>query len=435
MDKEYGFHGYDKHLTYLLQRIDPVKFGFTNRQHVRGIRVTPLDLTQFNRDTLCRYYVDLVNEGWSKARILSLLDQTGRVLEWLGKDYSLVTEDDIKALVVRIRGTELSEYTKADYLVKLKRFDKWFNGGEEYSPLTKKIKTTVKTKDIKLPSQLLNPDEAKQLIDAASTLRDRALVHLLWETGARIGEVANLKLKDLEFNQGECHINLMGKTGSRRVLVLESVRDLQNYVKIRAPKSNEDFIFVMEGVRNKGKQVTYGCVVQILRDATLKAKLTKKVHAHLFRHSRATYLASKGLSEAQLCTIFGWIMGSKQVRTYIHLSGAQVEEAYKRLYGLTKPEESKEQIIKCQICGEANPATNDSCQNCYNPLTIMGALKIKKEKELIQQDRDTLQKIYAEAFKIASTKKISLEEAQVLAAQSVAQQEVKKNTIPVSASI
>ena len=420
MEKEYGFHGYDRRLTYLLQRIDPKKFGYTERQPIKNIRVTPLNLTQKNRETLAKYYVDLVNEGWTKPRIISLLDQTGRVLEWLGKDYSTINEEDIKNLVMRIRNTDLSEYTKADYLVKLKRFDKWMNGGEEYSTLTKKIKTTVKTKDLKLPTQLINPEEAKQLIDATTTARDRAIIHLLWETGARVGEIGNLKMKDLEFNKGECRINLMGKTGSRRVLLLESVRDLQNHIKIRNPKNSDDFVFILEGTRNKGKQVTYNSIQQIIGNTMRKTKINKKIHAHLFRHSRATYLASQGLSEAQLCIIFGWIIGSKQTRTYIHLSGAQVEAAYKGLYGLQKPEEHKQDLIKCTICNEMNNAQNNVCQQCYNPLTIQGALKIKQEKEVIQFDRDISQKVFAEAFRLMTQNKSTPEEAQAEAVKAVA---------------
>ncbi|MDD2531782.1 MAG: hypothetical protein PHO61_03795, partial [Candidatus ainarchaeum sp.] len=73
MDKEYGFHGYDRRLTYLLQRINPEKFGFVKRQPMKNVRVTPLILTSNNRETLSKYYIDLVNEGWTKPRIISLL--------------------------------------------------------------------------------------------------------------------------------------------------------------------------------------------------------------------------------------------------------------------------------------------------------------------------------------------------------------------------
>jgi site-specific recombinase XerD len=195
MENEFGFHGYDRRLTYMLQRVNPEKFGVVDRKAVNTVRVTSLDLTLANRESLSKYYVNLVNEGLTKPRIISLLDQNGRLLEWLGKDYSEVNEEDIKKLIMRVRTADLSEYTKSDYLVKLKRFDKWFNGGEEYSALTRRIKTTIKTKDLKLPSQMLTPEEAKELVEQTTTTRNRALLHLLWETGARVGELALPKKK------------------------------------------------------------------------------------------------------------------------------------------------------------------------------------------------------------------------------------------------
>jgi site-specific recombinase XerD len=425
MEIEYGFHGYEKRLGYLLQRINPEKHGFDVRQKIWHVRAEPFNLTQNNRLLLERYYFDLVNEGLTKPRILSLLDQTGRILEWLNKDYAEVTEEDVKAIIARVRNAKISEYTKADYLTKLKRFDKWINNGE-YSALTKKIKTTVKMKDMKLPSDLINPEEAEALIGACDTGRDRALVHLLWESGARVGEAAYLKIKDLEFRKGECRAMLTGKTGSRRVLLLECVRDLQNHMKLRNAKNPEDYLFILEGNRNKGKQITYGCVARMMDDIARKTGMKKRLHPHLFRHSRATYLASKGMSEAQLCMIFGWIIGSKQVRTYIHLSGAQVEEAYKKIYGMQKQEETQPQLIKCQVCGEFNPSKNDSCQNCYNPLTIQGALKIKQENTLLQHDRDISQRVFAEAFKLMSERKMGIEEAQKEAVKTIAIQQLQQ---------
>ncbi len=215
----------------------------------------------------------------------------------------------------------------------------------------------------------------------------------------------------------------MGKTGSRRVLILESVRDLQNYLKTRNAKSPYEYVFLNEGVRNKGKQITYGCIAQLIGRSMQRTTIKKNVHAHLFRHSRATYLASKGLNEAQLCMIFGWIIGSKQTRTYIHLSGAQVESAYKGLYGIQKPEEHKQDLIKCQVCNEMNPATNGSYQNCYNPLTIQGALKIKQEKDLIQFDRDISQKVFAQTFKLIAEQKLTPEQAQQEAIRIIAKQQ------------
>jgi site-specific recombinase XerD len=323
---------------------------------------------------------------------------------------------------------EIGAVTKSDYLKKLKMLDKWLNGGDEPSDRTRKVKTGIGKKHYKLPSQLITPDEAKKLTESTDNPRDRALIHLLWESGCRVGEAINAKIGNIQFDKGEARINLHGKVGARQVLLLESVRDIKDYLKDRTLSSSDEPLFVTYGSKSKGEPLHHACINRAIARAAERANVKKHVYAYLFRHSRASYLASKGLSEAQLCNIFGWEVGSRQVRTYVHLSGAQVETAYKQLYGIKKLEAPEQQLIQCQICGESNPATNESCQHCYNPLTIQGALKIKQEKDVIQYDRDISQKVFAEAFKLMAQGKLTPEQAQAEAIKIIATKEAGSNT-------
>jgi len=417
-----NFHRYAPRLEYMLKRINPKKYGFDYDLCSRGKKTLPWKLTEENRMLLEKYYVDKINEGVTKPRILSLLEQTARILEWLEKDWSKATIEDIKKVVLKIRDNPHTEKTKSDYLSKIKQFDKWLNENKECTEKTRWIKTIIRLKHYKLPTDLITPQEAQTLIQSASTLRDRAIISILWETGARIGEIANLKTQDIQFDKGQATINLFGKTGARRVMILESVRDLKNYLEIRNKNTNHNFVFCLEGTRNKNAPMTHASIMKLLKQATTKAQLNKKIHPHLFRHSRASYLASRGLSEAQLCFIFGWALGSKQVRTYIHLSQQQVQNALlEKVYGIKKQENHTQEIIQCPTCGESNNSTNTTCKNCYNPLTIQGALKIKQEKELIQFDRDISQKVFAEALKLMTEQKITPEQAQTQAITTMAQ--------------
>lgn len=418
-----NFHRYTPRLEYMLKRINPKKYGFDYNLCSRGKKTLPWKLTEENRMLLEKYYIDKINEGVTKPRILSLLEQTARILEWLEKDWSKTTIDDIKKVVLKIRDNPHTEKTKSDYLSKIKQFDKWLNENKECTEKTKWIKTIIRLKHYKLPTDLITPQEAQKLIQSASTLRDKAIINLLWETGARIGEIANLKTQDIQFDKGQATINLFGKTGARRVMILESVRDLKNYLTIRTKEAKHDFVFCLEGTRNKNAPMTHASIMKLLKQATKKSQLNKKIHPHLFRHSRASFLASKGLSEAQLCFIFGWALGSKQVRTYIHLSQQQVQNALlEKVYGIKKEENHTQEITTCPTCGETNPSTNNICQQCYNPLTIQGALKIKQENELIKFDRDISQKVFAEAFKLMTQQQLTPEQAQTQAIQLVAQQ-------------
>ena len=82
-----NFHRYAPRLEYMLKRINPVKYGFDPAKDLTGKKSKPWNLTPRNRELLESYYVDKVNDGITKPRILSLLEQTSRILEWLGKDW------------------------------------------------------------------------------------------------------------------------------------------------------------------------------------------------------------------------------------------------------------------------------------------------------------------------------------------------------------
>ena len=417
---------YERRLSLALQRVDPVQFVFDDRHFVKNSRDSPFNLTPRNREIIVANYKRLSNIGIALARITNLMSVYGRLLELLGKDFDTASKKDIEDLVSKINQKDISPVTRQDYLKKLKQLDKWLNGGEECSEKTKWIKTGLGKKHLKLPSQLVTPKEVKELLSATENVRDRALIHLLWESGARIGEVINMKMNSVEFDNGEARIRLHGKVGERQVLLLESVRDLKEYIKTRQQSEQDDPLFVLFGNRGKGEPMTHQSVNEMLKDLKKRTQIVKHIHAYLFRHSRASYLASQGLNEAQLCMIFGWTIGSKQPATYIHLSGAQVEQAYKQLYGMEKTKSEENHVNKCQVCGEINQAKTDVCQNCFNPLTVMGALKMKQENTLLQQDRDISQKVFAEAFKLMSQQKITPEEAQKEAIKIIAQQRVQE---------
>jgi len=74
------------------------------------------------------------------------------------------------------------------------------------------------------------------MIEACDNPRDRALVHVLYESGARSGELLNMKIGDVEFDQYGAVIRVCGKTGPRRLRLIESVPDLQLWLSMH-PKT------------------------------------------------------------------------------------------------------------------------------------------------------------------------------------------------------
>ncbi len=93
------------------------------------------------------------------------------------------------------------------------------------------IKTTLKAKDELLPEELLTEEEVMKLVEAYNSPRDKAFVISLYESGARIGELVSLRIRDVSFEESYTRLMLNGKTGSRRIIVVASTPYLQTWIQ------------------------------------------------------------------------------------------------------------------------------------------------------------------------------------------------------------
>ena len=180
------------------------------------------------------------------------------------------------------------------------------------------ISTSMKRSEKKLPKELLTIDDVKEMAENTENLRDRCFILLLYETGARIGEIRNIKLKDIENDKYGSRITLFGKTGARKIRVIAAAPSISNWLS-QHPNRNDKNSLLFCGIGNykKGGVLGYNTFNKMLKVTAKKTGIDKPVHPHHFRHSRATELAKK-LTEAQLCQYMGWVQGSREASTYGH---------------------------------------------------------------------------------------------------------------------
>jgi integrase/recombinase XerD len=171
----------------------------------------------------------------------------------------------------------------------------------------------------KLPEELLSASDVSELYDAARCTHDRAFLYCLWESGARIGELLSMQRKHITFDSQGAILIVDGKTGMRRVRLMESAAVLDEWISSR---SCGPYVPVFSN--------TYRAYAKRLKTLSRRAGIGKRVYPHLFRHSRATFLAGY-LTEAQLCAYMGWTISSGMPRIYVHLNGHDLDEALARV--------------------------------------------------------------------------------------------------------
>ena len=261
-----------------------------------------------------------------------------------------------------MNNADYTEWTKRDFKIIIKRFMKYVREQEgqtfdkhQYPVEVKWISTTMKNNRQKLPNELLTIEDVKKLADATNNLRDRAFVLMLYESGARIGELINLTLKDVEPDKYGTKVALFSKTGARKIRVIASAPAINMWIERTHPDRDNKNSMLFCGLwsKKKGKDIEYATFRCMLQDLAEKAKIMKPVNPHHFRHSRATELA-KIFTEAQLCQYMGWIPASREAATYVHLSGRDMDKAVLKLNGLVDEEDtenSKFKAITCPRCG------------------------------------------------------------------------------------
>jgi site-specific recombinase XerD len=352
-------------------------------------KINGMNILDINKKHIIAFIEDQAAIGNSKARQIKYLSILGQIAKDVKYDFKKAIKEDIKKLCSKINNSNMSDWTKHDYLLTIKVFYKFLRDTEDYPSEVKWIKPKKARNHKKLPRDLITIEDAKKLANHTSNLRDRCFVLMLYETGARISELLELKIKDVEFDEFGAKITLPdnGKTGARKIRVIASSPAISNWL-LEHPRKNDKNAPLLCGLWsiNRGKSLDYRRPYEILKELGEKAGVDKPLNPHHFRHSRATELAKK-LTEAQLCEYMGWVIGSREAATYVHLSGRDMDKAILELHGLV--EEDKEKIrllpIVCPRCNIKNDPAAKFCSGCSLGLDEKSVMEYDKQKEIAEK--------------------------------------------------
>lgn len=125
--------------------------------------------------------------------------------------------------------------------------------------------------------------------------RNKAILETMYSCGLRVSEVVNLKISSLYLDVG--FIRVIGKGDKERLVPIgrDAIKYIQIYkdrIRVHQPIQTgfEDFLFL----NRRGKNLSRVMIFYIIKDAALKAGITKNISPHTFRHSFATHLVEGG---------------------------------------------------------------------------------------------------------------------------------------------
>lgn len=267
-------------------------------------------ISQTDKDMITSFRDQCFIDGLGEARISKYLLSIKVLADLIPAGLCDAPRPKIVSLLAGIERSEWSKWTKHDYKIALKKY-LVFCGRED---LVKIIKIRP-VHNRKLPEELINTTDILNMLDARGSLQDHALSFVLWESGARIGELLGLRRRHVSFDQLGAVLMVDGKTGMRPIRIIESAPILDEWISEQSLLPG-DRIF----------DLSYSAAAKRIKVLAKRAGIDKRIYPHLFRHSRATYLAGH-LTEAQLCSFMGWEIGSPMARVYVHLAGWELDKA------------------------------------------------------------------------------------------------------------
>jgi integrase/recombinase XerD len=257
-----------------------------------------------------RTYLDhlLVERGLADNTLKSYRRDLRRYVGWLAgqgiEDLADVREDSVSAFLVALREGDadhppLGASSAGRTVVAVRGFHR-FMVREGLTGLDPSAAVRPPAPAKRLPKALPLADierilEAAGAPGTALSLRDRALLEVLYGTGARISEAVGLDLDDLDPEQGT--VLLRGKGGKQRMVPVGSyARAALDAYLVRGRGQLADGGVGVPAVflNARGGRLSRQSAWTVLRSAALRAGLTAEVSPHTLRHSFATHLLDGG---------------------------------------------------------------------------------------------------------------------------------------------
>lgn len=268
------------------------------------------------------------------------VEQIQKFIQWLSsKRYSPSTiktySEALKSFLVFYREKAVAEITNEDVVTYNNDHILKNNLSESYqNQIVNAIKlffTTIRETKIEIAKihrpkrakvlpNVLSKEEVKLILNAHSNIKHKTMLSLIYSCGLRRSELIHLKITDIDSNRNIVIIRQSkGKKDRIAPLSTKILEMLRQYYSIYKPK-----IWLFEG-QNGIEQYSDHSLQSVLKQALVKAKISKPVTLHWLRHSYATHLLESGTDLRYIQELLGH-NSSKTTEIYTHVSTKSIQQ-------------------------------------------------------------------------------------------------------------
>jgi len=261
---------------------------------------------------------DMNMRNFSKYTYDSYLGKTRDMMRYYGeKRLEEVTTEELREFLLKYLKDErklsdrsINYYNSVIRFIYEVTLDKLIN--KKQLPMRKQKKTVYR---------VLTKEELSTFFNVCDNFKYRTIFMLVYGSGLRIGEVANLRVEDIDSKNMRIFVRA-GKGNKERYTILpkQSLDMLREYWRKYRQHKRRGRIFLSES----GKAITVGVIREHFRKYRRKAKINEKATVHTLRHNFATDLIERGATLIQVKEL----MGHSNIRStmeYVHVANVKLD--------------------------------------------------------------------------------------------------------------
>lgn len=271
-----------------------------------------------NNELINKLKKDMQIRNFSHYTYDSYLGKTKDIMKYFGeKKLEEVTTEELREFLLKYLKDErklgdrsINYYNSVIRFIYEVTLDKVLN--KKQIPMRKGKKKVYK---------VLTKEELSTFFNCVDNFKFKTIFMLAYGSGLRIGEIANLRVEDIDSKNMRVFVR-EGKGNKERYTILskQSLQMLRMYWKRYRQNKRRGRIFLSES----GQAITVGVIRKHFRKYRKKAKINEKATVHTLRHNFATNLIENGATLIQVKEL----MGHSNIRStmeYVHVANIDID--------------------------------------------------------------------------------------------------------------
>ena len=259
-----------------------------------------LPKNEISNEEYLRLFIDAKKIEGCSERTLDYYQVTiEQLLMYVKTPIRKITTEELRQYLVEYQNkNHCSNVTVDNIRRNISSFFSWLE--EEDFILKSPMRRIHKIKTKTVVKEIISDESIEKMRDGCHSLRDLAIIDLLYSTGIRVGELVNLDINNVNLEQRECIVFGKGDKERRVYFDARTKLHLQNYLDSRCDSNKALFV----SLNYPYDRLQISGVESRLRELGRKLNIDR-IHPHKFRRTMATRAIDKGMPIEQVQKLLG----------------------------------------------------------------------------------------------------------------------------------